>query len=91
MGIMSPESNSAEGTAGSGSRPAGLLFVTTMADTTWRMFVPSIGLTLLGVWLDGKWQAKPWLMMSGIALGVVFAFVLVRQQLRRLKPAKGTK
>jgi F0F1-type ATP synthase assembly protein I len=55
------------------------------------MFVPSIGLTLLGVWLDGKWQTKPWLMMSGIALGVVFAFALVRQQLRRLKPTKGTK
>lgn len=54
-----------------------------IGDTTWRMLVPSVGFTLLGVWLDSLWGTKPWLMFAGIAVGAFFAVFLVRLQLRR--------
>jgi len=57
-----------------------LLLLGTFADTTWRMLVPSVGLTLLGVWLDSICGVKPWLMVVGIILGAVFAVLLVKQQ-----------
>lgn len=56
----------------------------TIADTTWRMFVPSIGFTLAGLWLDGKWQTTPWLMFAGIILGFIVAVLAVKLQLKRL-------
>ncbi len=52
-----------------------------MADTTWRIFVPVVGLTLLGVWLDRSWQTKPWLMFAGIPIGALCAVVLVKRQI----------
>lgn len=60
----------------------------TIGDTTWRMFVPAIGLTLLGVWLDMLLDTKPWLMVSGIVLGAFFAVLLVKVQFDRLKVKK---
>lgn len=62
-----------------------LAFVTTIADTTWRMFVPSVGFTLLGVWADAQWDTKPWLMAVGIVIGAASAYVLVSRQITRLK------
>ena len=59
--------------------------VGTIADTTWRMFVPSIGFTLLGVWLDATLHTKPWLMFAGIVIGAGFAGLLVRRQIMALK------
>lgn len=53
----------------------------TIGDTTWRMFVPSVGLTLLGVWADGQFGTKPWLMLGGIVLGFAGAILLVRKQI----------
>ena len=62
-----------------------LAFVTTIADTTWRMFVPSVGFTLLGVWADAEWNTKPWLMVAGIIIGAASAYLLVSRQIARLK------
>lgn len=53
----------------------------TIADTTWRMFIPSIGGTLLGVWADRSWGTTPWLMIVGIAIGAGVAGLLVWRQL----------
>ena len=52
----------------------------TIGDTTWRMFVPSVGFTLLGVWLDSVFGLKPWLMIAGIILGFTMAVILVKRQ-----------
>lgn len=52
----------------------------TIGDTTWRMFVPSVGFTLLGVWLDSVFGLKPWLMIVGIILGFAMAVILVKRQ-----------
>ena len=57
----------------------------TIGDTTWRMFVPSVGLTLVGVWLDTTYGTKPWLMAAGIVLGFMGAFLLVRRQIYGIK------
>ena len=58
-----------------------IYLIMSMADTTWRMFVPSIGMTLLGVWLDTVFTTKPWLMIIGIIVGFAFAILLVRKQM----------
>lgn len=60
----------------------------TIGDTTWRMFAPSIGFTLLGVWADASFGTKPWLMAAGIAIGLLGAVLLVKNQLGGLKKKK---
>lgn len=60
-----------------------ILLLGIAADTTWRMFVPVIGLTALGIWGDRSFMTKPWLTITGLAIGTVLATLLVRQQLRK--------
>lgn len=66
------------------------VLLSAMGDTTWRMFVPSIGFAFLGVWLDGIFETKPWLMIGGVVLGFAMAVVLVKRQIDGTKPRKGT-
>lgn len=54
----------------------------TIGDTTWRLFVPSVGGTLLGVWADNSYGSKPWLTLTGVVVGSALAILLVRQQLK---------
>lgn len=61
------------------------LLMKTMAGTTWRVFLPTIGLTLLGLWLDNVINMKPWLTFGGIAIGVIVAAVLVWLQVAKIK------
>lgn len=65
------------------SSSAGSMILLDMADTTWRMFVPTIGLLMLGRWLDTRYGFKPWLMLAGVALGALIAALLIRRQLTR--------
>ena len=60
----------------------------TIGDTTWRMFVPSVGFTLLGVWADGQLDTKPWLMVVGIVVGFTGAALLVKKQISGIKSRK---
>jgi F0F1-type ATP synthase assembly protein I len=60
-----------------------LYLIASMADTTWRMFVPTLGLLLIGNALDGNYGTKPWLMLIGAGLGGLIAAYLVRLQLRK--------
>lgn len=83
-----PKKDDSIGGSVPGSRDTAVSLLTTMADTTWRMFVPSVGLTLLGVWLDSELDTKPWLMVAGIVLGCSAAFLLVKKQLGALKSRK---
>jgi hypothetical protein len=76
---MSKDSN--EGTQRpTGKSPASVLFLS-IADTTWRMFVPTIGCLLLGRLADGSWNTKPYGMMIGIIVGVSISGYLIKQQL----------
>lgn len=54
-----------------------------MADTTWRMFIPTIGLLMVGRWLDARYGLKPWLMLAGVAVGALIAAFLIQRQLTR--------
>lgn len=65
------------------------LILGTIGDNTWRMFMPSVGLTLVGAWLDRLYGTKPWLMLIGIVLGFLGAGLLVKKQLNHLKRQKG--
>ena len=61
------------------------LLMKTMMGTTWSVFLPTIGLTLLGLWLDNVINMKPWLTFGGIAIGVIVAAVLVWLQVAKIK------
>ncbi|HEX7483604.1 MAG TPA: AtpZ/AtpI family protein [Candidatus Saccharimonadales bacterium] len=62
-----------------------VILLTTIADTTWRMFIPTIGLTILGLMADKWLQTTPWIMVVGIILGAYLAYVLVRNQIRKVR------
>jgi hypothetical protein len=62
-----------------------VLLLGTIGDTTWRMFVPTIGLTVLGVYGDNTLATKPWLTIAGIIIGTALAIVLIRNQLRNVR------
>lgn len=62
-----------------------VLVFSTVGDTTWRLFVPTIGGTLLGLWADKSWNTTPWLTILGIILGSAIAIALVRAQLKKVK------
>lgn len=58
-----------------------LLLLGTIADTTWRMFVPIIGLLLFGFWLDNRYATLPWATIVLTIIGIAVAAELVRRQL----------
>lgn len=63
------------------SRSPVISIVTTIGDTTWRMFVPTIGLLLIGRSIDDEFGAKPLGMVLGIVTGSIIAGILVMRQL----------
>lgn len=71
-----PERTQAQG------RKYALELIVSMADTTWRMFVPPALLVPAGLWADLKWDTRPWLTMAGLVVGLTLSVLLVRAQLR---------
>ena len=62
-----------------------ILLLTTIGDTTWRMFIPTIGLTVLGLLADKSFHTTPWLMSVGIVTGSYIAYVLVKRQMKKVQ------
>ena len=62
-----------------------VLLMLTIADTTWRLFVPLVGATILGLWIDRQIGTKPWLMIIAMILGATTAYLLVRTQIKKVK------
>lgn len=62
-----------------------VLLLLTIADTTWRTFIPTVGFTVLGLVVDKLLGTKPWLMILGIIAGTALAVWLVRQQMKKVK------
>jgi hypothetical protein len=60
----------------------------TIGDTTWRMFIPTIGLTILGLMADKWLHTTPWIMTGGIILGAYLAYVLVMRQIKKVQSDK---
>ena len=61
-----------------------ILLLGDIADTTWRMFVPTLGLGALGFWADMIWHTAPWLSIIGVIIGAALAGALVWQQLKKV-------
>ena len=86
MGTTRNDKSDADSKNDNLSKGSALYLLGTIADTTWRMFVPTIGLALVGDILDRQYDTKPWLMLAGAITGTVIAAWLVKRQL-----AKGPK
>lgn len=56
----------------------------TAVDTTWRMFVPTLGGALLGLWVDGKVGTEPIFAVGGLLVGVAVTALLVKQQYKKV-------
>ena len=52
-----------------GDSGAMMILARTMIGTMWRMFLPTIGLTLLGLWLDNVSGMKMRWLLAGIISG----------------------
>ncbi|HSW99433.1 MAG TPA: AtpZ/AtpI family protein [Patescibacteria group bacterium] len=50
-------------------------------DTTWRMGVPVVTLSMLGLIGDRTFGTKPWLTLLGAALGFTVAIWLIKRLL----------
>ena len=69
-------------------KSAALILFATAADTTWRMFVPTLGGTMIGLWIDGIYNTEPWYGVGGLAIGIVITSLLVRQQYKQTSEQK---
>ena len=68
---------------------APMLLLLTGLDTTWRLFVPTLGGVIGGIAIDTWLNTKPIAMIICLILGTILTIVLVTRQLTTLgKPRK---
>lgn len=68
-----------------GDSGAMMILARTMIGTMWRMFLPTIGLTLLGLWLDNISGMKMRWLLAGIISGAIISVILVALQIAKIK------
>ena len=68
-----------------GNSGAMMILARTMIGTMWRMFLPTIGLTLLGLWLDNVSGMKMRWLLAGIISGAIISVILVALQIAKIK------
>lgn len=68
-----------------GDSGAMMILARTMIGTMWRMFLPTIGLTLLGLWLDNVSGMKMRWLLAGIIFGAIISVILVVLQIAKIK------
>jgi len=68
-----------------GDSGAMMILARTMIGTMWRMFLPTIGLTLLGLWLDNVSRMKMRWLLAGIISGAIISVILVALQIAKIK------
>ena len=68
-----------------GNSGAMMILARTMIGTMWRMFLPTIGLTLLGLWLDNVIGMKMRWLLAGIISGAIISVTLVALQIAKIK------
>lgn len=68
-----------------GNSGAMMILARTMIGTMWRMFLPTIGLTLLGLWLDNVSGMKMRWLLDGIISGAIISVILVALQIAKIK------
>lgn len=80
---MSSSSNKGDKAPAPPNKSAVILLLGDIADTTWRMFIPTILLVVFGHWLDGELKTGPGLSIGGVIIGFVIAAWLIRKQLEK--------
>ncbi len=68
-----------------GDSGAMMILARTMIGTMWRMFLPTIGLTLLGLWLDNVSGVKMRWLLAGVISGAIISVILVALQIAKIK------
>ena len=68
-----------------GDSGAMMILARTMIGTMWRMFLPTIGLTLLGLRLDNVSGMKMRWLLAGIISGAIISVILVALQIAKIK------
>ena len=68
-----------------GDSGAMMILARTMIGTMWRMFLPTIGLTLLGLWLDNVSGVKMIWLLAGVISGAIISVILVAFQIAKIK------
>ena len=68
-----------------GDSGAMMILARTMIGTMWRMFLPTIGLTLLGFWLDNVSGMKMRWLLAGVISGAITSVILVALQIAKIK------
>ena len=56
-------------------------------DTTWRIAVPVIIMTVIGIFVDLKLGTKPWLTLGAVVIGFAFAGMSLKRQLDAVNAA----
>lgn len=68
---------------------APMLMLLTALDTTWRLFIPIIGGTFLGIGIDHLFNIVPFGTVACLILGVIASGLLITKQLQDVrKPLK---
>ncbi len=67
------------------NRDSTFTLIMSMADTTWRMFVPPAILVSAGIFADLKLGTKPWVTIVAAVVGLGFSILLVKKQLKEVK------
>ena len=81
---MTASQKDTEKTSTAPDKSAAILLLKAIGDTTWRMFVPTIGFTLLGLWIGTMLDAQAAGTIAGIILGVALTTVLMWKQFKKL-------
>jgi hypothetical protein len=68
-----------------GDSGAMMILARTIIGTMWRMFLPTISLTLLGLWLDNVSGMKMRWLLAGIISGAIISVILVALQIAKIK------
>jgi F0F1-type ATP synthase assembly protein I len=53
-----------------------------LLDTTWRVITPTLLFAGCGLLIDMHAPTKPWMTLLGAAIGLFFASLLIKRQLR---------
>lgn len=62
-----------------------ILLLADIADTTWRMFVPTIAGAVIGWWIGSMIHTETIAGLIGLALGIIVSGLLVRDQFRKIR------
>lgn len=62
-----------------------MILLMTGLDTTWRAFVPTLGGTFLGLWLDSLFGTAPYLLIATMIVGFALSVLLIALQIRDVR------